>query len=671
LGFCYEHLRFPQMYAANGNVANPRFCDFAFGDFNGDGYPDLFMTDYDTPETSGTQCIDLNQDGDTNDPGECQQSPAESGANDYNNRLYYNWGDDPAGPGPGHFYDTAYTKMSQAQLASAFGNAAKAADFNGDGHLDIARVNTLTGGQDVGILYANPSNLGNSFIGPVSASVGAPYNIEPGDLNGDGRIDLVVVDDGKDKYLINNGNNSQGQATFTSYTIADSLNEFGNRTRIADLDNDGLPDVLIADVDADLPEFCPSTGRRMHIYRNTGVLTAMLDEIGQIIPNAQLANTYDTATIDLDGDGWLDLVIARCQGVFVWMNQPPIGLDFNYPEGLPSMVMPGVEIAFPVEIAIAGGGQIVDGSANLMVSIDDGAWNARPLGSNGATWVASLPATDCGQSIRYYITAELSNGGVETDPSTAPATSFAASVSTGVELAYEQSFEDGDGGWVVENSSTMTIPGWQRAMPNATITGGQQAAPGNAPDGVYAFVTYNGPPGGTAGTYDLDFGPTILTSPEIVIGGAPSVLRFSRWFFCNDAGNTAEEDSLRVEISADNGASWQLALATSQSQSAWVEQQIDLASVLPPSETIRVRFVVNDTPNNSVTEAGIDAIRIERTVCEQGGPIGDLDGDGIIGGSDLAILLGAWNSKGGPADLDGDGIIGGSDLAILLSAWGG
>ncbi|MEY3024855.1 MAG: hypothetical protein RJA16_1681, partial [Planctomycetota bacterium] len=219
--------------------------------------------------------IDLNQDGDTNDPGECQQSPAESGANDYNNRLYYNWGDDPAGPGPGHFYDTAYTKMTSAQLASGFGNAAKAADFNGDGHLDIARVNTLTGGQDVGILYANPSNLGNSFIGPVSASVGAPYNIEPGDLNGDGRIDLVVVDDGKDKYLINNGNNGQGHATFTSYVIADSLSEFGNRTRIADLDNDGRPDVLIADVDADLPTFCPSTSPTpTTLPRSTSMATA-------------------------------------------------------------------------------------------------------------------------------------------------------------------------------------------------------------------------------------------------------------------------------------------------------------------------------------------------------------------------------------------------------------
>lgn len=47
----------------------------------------------------------------------------------------------------------------------------------------------------------------------------------------------------------------------------------------------------------------------------------------------------------------------------------------------------------------------------------------------------------------------------------------------------------------------------------------------------------------------------------------------------------------------------------------------------------------------------------------------DLDGDGLVGPSDLAILLGAWGSTGGPADLDGDGSVGASDLAILLGAW--
>lgn len=48
----------------------------------------------------------------------------------------------------------------------------------------------------------------------------------------------------------------------------------------------------------------------------------------------------------------------------------------------------------------------------------------------------------------------------------------------------------------------------------------------------------------------------------------------------------------------------------------------------------------------------------------------DLDGDGEIGGSDLAILLAAWGTPDPVADLSGDGTVGGDDLAILLAAWG-
>jgi len=47
----------------------------------------------------------------------------------------------------------------------------------------------------------------------------------------------------------------------------------------------------------------------------------------------------------------------------------------------------------------------------------------------------------------------------------------------------------------------------------------------------------------------------------------------------------------------------------------------------------------------------------------------DLDGDGTTGGSDLAVLLGAWGFGGG--DVDGDGTTNGTDLATLLGAWGG
>ena len=47
----------------------------------------------------------------------------------------------------------------------------------------------------------------------------------------------------------------------------------------------------------------------------------------------------------------------------------------------------------------------------------------------------------------------------------------------------------------------------------------------------------------------------------------------------------------------------------------------------------------------------------------------DLNGDGVIGGEDLSILLSQWGSDG-TADFDGDGLVGGADLSFLLSFWG-
>ncbi len=47
----------------------------------------------------------------------------------------------------------------------------------------------------------------------------------------------------------------------------------------------------------------------------------------------------------------------------------------------------------------------------------------------------------------------------------------------------------------------------------------------------------------------------------------------------------------------------------------------------------------------------------------------DLNHDGHVNATDLALLLGAWNTPG-PGDLDDSGLVGPGDLAILLGAWG-
>jgi len=47
----------------------------------------------------------------------------------------------------------------------------------------------------------------------------------------------------------------------------------------------------------------------------------------------------------------------------------------------------------------------------------------------------------------------------------------------------------------------------------------------------------------------------------------------------------------------------------------------------------------------------------------------DLNGDGVVDGADLTILLAAWGTDNTISDLNGDGIVDGADLTILLAAW--
>ncbi len=51
-------------------------------------------------------------------------------------------------------------------------------------------------------------------------------------------------------------------------------------------------------------------------------------------------------------------------------------------------------------------------------------------------------------------------------------------------------------------------------------------------------------------------------------------------------------------------------------------------------------------------------------------PPGDLNGDGVVDGADLGLLLGAWGSTtNAAADLSDDGVVDGADLGLLLGAW--
>jgi len=86
-----------------------------------------------------------------------------------------------------------------------------------------------------------------------------------------------------------------------------------------------------------------------------------------------------------------------------------------------------------------------------------------------------------------------------------------------------------------------------------------------------------------------------------------------------------------------------------------------------------VAFIVD--PNlGPQARAGIVAIGDARVIVQQApSPCpADLDGDGLVGGSDVAVLLGSWGLSGPDliGDIDANGFINGGDLAVLLNSWG-
>ena len=87
-----------------------------------------------------------------------------------------------------------------------------------------------------------------------------------------------------------------------------------------------------------------------------------------------------------------------------------------------------------------------------------------------------------------------------------------------------------------------------------------------------------------------------------------------------------------------------------------------------PTNAIQVRFRIADNPNDSVTEAGVDAVRFYEAGCTDTGA--DIDGNGVVDFQDLLLVLAAWGPCGTCAeDIDGNGIVDFQDLLELLSSW--
>ena len=128
------------------------------------------------------------------------------------------------------------------------------ADVNGDGKPDI--VLSRTSSSSVGLLLGNGDGTFQPLVTyPSGASGGGSATVA--DVNGDGRLDIVVANSCTDSGCNNQegaiglllGN---GDGTFQPATVYDSGDQFALSVAVADVNEDGKPDLLVLNSGTDL-----------------------------------------------------------------------------------------------------------------------------------------------------------------------------------------------------------------------------------------------------------------------------------------------------------------------------------------------------------------------------------------------------------------------------------